>query len=201
MKRKTVSNQHRRGGVARLTLSDGIPKLQRTMSETGPSIPSEEEHAAVIVVEEPFGLAKESVTDTILNQPSGLTTVFDRIRYSSENDVAGLVKTYLENVLFALDATHEEIHSEIATFNIRPDLLVVSVRGIPIGVIEVKKPDVPGKPTAMDHPNVLGELFNFFAPSSKFPWNFPCIWNSYQHERVESGVATGGGKWQFRRRR
>jgi len=166
MKRKI--NPGFRDGVKDLTLSDGIPRLQRTISETGPSIPSDEEHAKVQVVEKSFGLADESIMAPMMNHPSGLSTVHGRIRYSSENDVAGLVKTYLERILYALGATDVEIHSEIATFNIRPDLWVVSVRGIPMGVVQVKKPDVPGKPKALDHPNVLGELFDFLRHLPNF---------------------------------
>jgi hypothetical protein len=135
MKRKI--NPGVRDGVKDLTLSDGIPRLQRTISETGPSIPSDEEHAKVQVVEKSFGLADESIMAPMMKHPSGLTTVNGRIRYSSKNDVAGLVKPYLEGVLYALGATDVEIHSEIATFNIRPDLWVISVREIPMGVVEV----------------------------------------------------------------
>ena len=166
MKRKL--NPGNPDGVKELTLSDGIPRLERTISETGPSIPSDEEHAKIQVVQKQFGLADDSITGPMMSLSSGLKSVHGRIRYSSENDVAGLAKIYLESILYALGASDVEIHSAIATFNIRPDLWNVSVRGIHIGVVEVKKPDVPGKPKALQHANVLGELFDFLRHLPNF---------------------------------
>ena len=65
-------------------------------------------------------------------------------------------------IIIALDLEHEvEIHSNIGTFNVRPDLCVVTVHAIPVGVIEVKKPDIPAGVTGLSHPNALGELFHF----------------------------------------
>lgn len=82
------------------------------------------------------------------------------------------MKTYLENVLYALGATDVEIHSATATFNIRPDLWVVSVRGIPIGVVGVKKTDVPGKPEALGIQMYWASFLIFYATyrtSTEFP--------------------------------
>lgn len=162
MKRKylhSVNPKKGKGDEEIRSLSDGIPRLRRTISETGPSIPSEDEHAAVSWQEKPFGLISENVWDLIKDRPSRLFTEGGRIVYSSENDIAGLVKSYILAIVGALGLGNSvELHSEIGTFQIRPDRWLVSVHGVPIGVVEVKKPDVPRKPAALFHPNVLGEL-------------------------------------------
>lgn len=152
-----------------LTFGDGIPLVERTITETGPSIPSEEEHPAVDFEEKPFGLLSRDIFNGIQGDSSGISTMYGRVRYASENDIAGLVKNFVFHILSSMGYGDDaEVHSEVATFSIRPDLWVVSIRGIPVGVIEVKKPDVPGKPSAMSHPNVLGELFDFMKHLPNF---------------------------------
>lgn len=167
MKRKSRNQAKRKQP---LTFSNGIPKLQRTISETGPSIPSEKEHASVRFEVRPFGVAPSKIWDEIKNEVSYLTpTRGGRIVYSSENDIAGVVKQFVTAIILALDLEDDvEVHSEIGTFNIRPDLWVVTIHGIPVGIIEVKKPDIPGGVVALDHPNVLGELFDFMKHLPNF---------------------------------
>lgn len=191
MKRRYLhqpKQQSRRRAV--LTLADGIPTLRRTISETGPSIPSDKEHKPASFAEAPFGLIPEDAWNHMLpaQVPSRLhTSPSGELIYSSENDVAAFVKSYVSAVVEAIglgDAV--ELHSEIGTFNVRPDLWVVSVTGVSVGVIEVKKPDVAGKPSAMSHPNVLGELYDFLKHLSNFYGVSPCF-----------GVLTNMNNWRF----
>lgn len=152
-----------------LLFEDGIPRLRRTISETGPSVPTENEHPAVSFEEKNFGLLSGEVFDLVKNDMSGLQTVQGCVTYASENDVANRVHNVVFNVLGALGfSTLASVHSEVATFNIRPDILVVEVRRIPIGVIEVKKPDKDSKIVGMQHPNILGELFDFMEHLPNF---------------------------------
>ena len=159
------------------TFGEGIPRLRRTISETGPSIPSEEEHAAVSFTEAAFGLLSEDDWDYMSQKSSRLyANSQGELVYSSENDVAAHVKTFMSAVLQAMGlADAVELHSEIGTFNVRPDIWVVSIDGVPIGVIEVKKPDVPGKPSGMSHPNILGELYDFLKHLPNFYGVSPCF--------------------------
>jgi len=142
-----------------LTSFDGIPRLQRTISETGPS---ETEHASVRFAVRPYGVAFVTLWDESKILPNLQAMRVGSIVYSTKNDIAGVVKTFVTSIIIALDLEEDVgVDSEIGMFNIRPVLLAVTVYGIPVGVIEVKKPDVPGGVAALDHPNVLGELFNF----------------------------------------
>lgn len=176
-----------KGDVKIRLIRDGIPQLRRTISESGPSIPSEKEHASVEWVEKEFGSASESIWEVVKKEPSRLFTDRGFLVYSSENDVSGLVKSFLQAIVSAMGLNGEvEIHSEIGTFNIRPDLWIVAVWGIPVGVVKVKKPDTPRSPKAMSHPNVLGELFDFMKHLPNFYGVSPCF-----------GILTNLNSWRF----
>lgn len=185
MKRKSKKRAKRKQP---LTFYDGIPELQRTISETGPSIPSEKEHASVQFVVRPFGVAPSTIWDEIKHGVSYLSpTRGGSIVCSTENDIAGEVKKFLTGLILALGLEDDvELHSEIGTFNIRPDLWVVTHHGIAVGVVEVRKPDVPGGVIALDHPNVLGELFDFM----KHPPNFCGVTPAF-------GIVTNLNSWRM----
>ena len=79
--------------------------------------------------------------------------------YSTANDIAFIVKQFLTTLINALDLEEDvQVHSAIGTFTVRPDLWAVTIHGIAVGIIQVKKPDIPGGVVGLDHPNVLGEL-------------------------------------------
>lgn len=166
VKRKPIERKHSEP----LLFIDGIPPLQRTISESGPSIPSAKDHPPVDATQKEFGLAPSTIWDEIKNQQSYLIpTRGNKIVYSSENDIAGVVKVFLTALIRALDLDYAvEIHSEVGTFDIRPDMWVVTIHGIPVGVIEVKKPDIPGGVEGLKHPNVLGELYDFMKHLPNF---------------------------------
>ena len=176
-----------KGDVKIRLIGDGIPQLRRTISESGPSIPSEKEHASVEWLVKEFGPASESVWKAVKEEPSRLFTDGGFLVYSSENDIAGLVKSFLQAIVSAMGLNGEvEIHSEVGTFNIRPDLWIVTVSGIPVGIVEVKKPDTLRSPKAMSHPNVLGELFDFIKHLPNFYGVSPCF-----------GILTNLNSWRF----
>lgn len=164
----TTRRKRRKKWVERPNLGDDIPRARRTISETGPSIPSDEEHATVRWIEKDFGLLNERSFENIKNYPMGLIATNGAVEYGTENDVAGHVKTLVTHVLIALDADDAAVYSEIATFNLRPDLWVVIHGGLPIGVIEVKKPDIDNGVKGMENANVLGELFDFMEHLPNF---------------------------------
>ena len=82
-----------------------------------------------------------------------------RIVHSPKNDIAALVKTFLTTIIVSLDLEDDvKLHSKISTFNVGLDLWAVRNHGIPVGVIEVKTPDISGGASAMKHPNALDEI-------------------------------------------
>ncbi|KAL3919272.1 MAG: hypothetical protein SGILL_003835 [Bacillariaceae sp.] len=187
-RKRNRRNPAERGEViVECKIADGVPLVQRTITETGPSIPSEIEHKSVTFEEKPFGLFSVQDFDRIKGSSSGLVTKHGTIRFSSENDLAQEVKTLINRIIIALDLYDEaEVHSEVATFNIRQDLWVVTMRGVPVGVIEVKKPDIKGKVKGMSHPNVLGELYDFMRHLPNFYGVSPVF-----------GIVTNFVSWRF----
>ena len=169
-----------------LVFEDGFPPLRRIISETGPSVPTEEEHSKVSFEEKDFGLISDEVFNVVKSDNSGLKTVRGCITYAFENDIANRVYDVVFSVLGALGFSKDtSIHSEVATFNIRPDMWVIEVRQIPIGVIQVKKPDKDGKTVGMQHPNILGELYDFMKHLPNFYGVYPVF-----------GVLTNLAEWR-----
>ena len=113
MSKLTTRRKRPKKWIERPKLGDEIPRARRTISETGPSIPSDEEHATVKWTVKDFGLFDESSFNTIKNYPMGLVATNGAVEYSSENDVAGHVKTLVTHLLIALDLNDVAVYSEI----------------------------------------------------------------------------------------
>lgn len=153
----------------RLTLAQDLPPLKRQCTESGPSIPTDNEHKAVSFVARPFGLLDETAYKGLEHHETDIRVVDGVVRYATENDIAIKVCEYLRSILDGLGlAGHVEVYTEIGIFNVRPDLWVVTLLGAPIGVVEVKKPDLIGKQPCLNHPNVLGELYDFMSRLESF---------------------------------
>ena len=151
------------------TLGEGIPRLKRLVSETGPSIPTDEEHEKVAFRVRDFGLLGQETFSEIKDFRTKLEVIDGRITYVTENDIALTVRSFVASIVDALGLSGDiKVYTEIGVFKLRPDLWVVTLHAMPIGVIEVKKPDILGNETALDHPNVLGELYDFMKHLPNF---------------------------------
>jgi Family of unknown function (DUF5898) len=152
------------------TLEEGLPPVKRHITETGASIPTDAEHVGVKFYVKPFGLLSDVGFNDIKKYKTDLVAKKDEpILYASENDIAILVVVFLRSVLTSFGlADYARVFTEVGVFRIRPDAWVVTAQGVPVGVVEVKKPDAPGKPSALNHPNVLGELYDFMARLKNF---------------------------------
>jgi hypothetical protein len=120
------------------------------------------------LVEKKFGsLSVESWTEICGCQ----SRVWDDARgssviFASEGDIAGLVAGIVKDLI--KDA---KVFLEVGPFAVRPDLWVLTLYGTPIGVVEVKKPDVCVKlngKIVLEEPTVLGELYDFMFQLPNF---------------------------------
>ena len=151
------------------TLGEGIPQLKRLVSETGPSIPTDEEHAKVSFHVKEFGLLGTETFSEIKDFRTKLEVIDGRITYVTENDIALTVRSFVGSIVDALGLSGDiKVYTEIGVFKLRPDLWVITLHATPIGVIEVKKPDILANETALDHPNVLGEIYDFMKHLPNF---------------------------------
>ena len=102
MSKLTTRRKRQKKWIERPNLGDEIPPVRRTTSETGPSIPSDKEHATVQWTVQDFGLFDEKSFESIKNYPMGLVVATTNngaaVEYSSVNDVAGHVKTLVTHI-------------------------------------------------------------------------------------------------------
>ena len=98
-----------------------------------------------------------------------LDVIDGRITYVTENDIALTVRSFVGSIVDALGLSGDiKVYTEIGVFKLRQDLWVVTLHAMPIGVIEVKKPDILSNETALNHPNALGELYDFMKHLPNF---------------------------------
>ena len=72
---------------------------------------------------------------------------------------------FLSDVLYECGLSESlTLTPEMGTFELRPELWVLRVAGMPVGVVEVKK---PGK-GVLDHENVLGEVYDYLLHLPNF---------------------------------
>ncbi len=89
--------------------------------------------------------------------------------WASESDIHGLVKETLQSVLKNMDlASKLTLHNELSVFEMRPDMWIVTSEGVPVGVVEVKKPDKNNKNTVLDHKNVFGQIYDYMMRLRSF---------------------------------
>jgi hypothetical protein len=91
------------------------------------------------------------------------------LKYSTETDIAVLVSSTLIDIATAIarplgDARRLNIGHGLELVGDRPDIWVMLRRGRPVGVVEVKKPDIGQKEPggdALSHKKILGELYDY----------------------------------------
>lgn len=90
---------------------------------------------------------------------------------STEQDVADYVKTFIVDIIAALDLP-VRITAELQIFSVRPDMWVIlNADSTPIGAIEIKKPSSHVRADPVDifnHPLVLGELYDQMKQIQQF---------------------------------
>ena len=117
--------------------------------------------------EKNFGVMPKEDFQKIAHNPSRCWFDCDdetgHVSYASENDVAVLVSGLVKDINKAMGLDLETV-TEIGAFGLRPDVWVVTWNMIPVGVIEVKKPEedeIGSGESVLDEPTVLGELYDF----------------------------------------
>ena len=135
--------------------------FQQNSTVSPPSVPTEQEHSSCVRIEtdlpyypavpEKVLKGTNSIWETVHSMSNGAKFRF----YSSEDDIAYIVRRYLESILSAL-ALPLDFNAEITIKQIRPDICVLLKGKFVVGVVEVKK---PGN-NVLQQPTVLGELLD-----------------------------------------
>jgi hypothetical protein len=142
---------------------NGLPPLAQYVSSSSPS--KNKKHDEVKRFDE-FPLGRVEVPEMNLRATSVILLQSQNSRgnelaYGSESDIAGYVKIFIRDVLVACGLNEEiDLFSECSDGVYRPDIWIVrNKNGMPLGVIEVKKPksNLLGDPSL----RVMGQLFDY----------------------------------------
>ena len=148
-------------------VSDGFPPLgPRALSSSTPSINRQHNTATIIaLVGRTFGVCTglrliAAPSSTWLNAEST-----GKFGWTTESDVQFKVRLVFGDICASTDLKgHLEFHNELSVFGTAPDMWVMSVRGRPVGVVEVKK---PGR-GILDKPEVAGQMYDYLKRLRSF---------------------------------
>eukprot|EP00035_Acanthoeca_spectabilis_P016954 m.353756 g.353756 ORF g.353756 m.353756 type:complete len:590 (+) comp16593_c2_seq27:577-2346(+) len=148
-----------------LRFDEGFPELKKIATISEASIPTNEEHAKVKPVLHDIGTLDDATWEKIKAFSSGIGPVgpdekstSGTYTYASETCIAHIVRACIERLVGVLGLP-AQIISEVEVWRRRPDLWIITLQGEPIGSVEVKKP-AQSSDKGMDHPNVLGEVYD-----------------------------------------
>ncbi len=145
---------------------NGLPGLQRQGVGAGSlSSPSENHaHVPALFEEKAFVLLPDL---TILPEQSSVWATHhnNQLKWHSESDIQGFVRQALGDIIAAAGLQNRiELANELGVVDLRVDIWLVLTNGVPIGVVEVKK---PGK-TVMNSPNLFGQIFDYMLQLQAF---------------------------------
>lgn len=166
-------------------LGDGLPELVQNLTLSPPSVPPEKEHASCrrSVRDFPFGTAESvdisGAANTVWRRATTRSDGSRYLLYSSEDDIVYFVRSFMEDILFALDLPLN-FSAEVTIKQIRPDLCVLLLGMYLVGVVKVKK---PGHDVLLE-PTVLGESLDQMLLVEGFYGMGPVI-----------GILTTGDEW------
>ena len=105
-----------------------------------------------------------------------------KLRHTAEASVQSYVVSVLKDVIYELGLNHAlEMTKEVATFGMRPDAWVMTLLGLPVGVVEVKNPG----DGALSDERVAGELYDYMM---RLP--------NFYGTREAFGILTSYRKWR-----
>jgi hypothetical protein len=84
--------------------------------------------------------------------------------WHTEASIVDLVSSVLNDVIYECGLPFLSLAKELGTFELRPDLWLMRSGGLPVGVVEVKKPGEG----VLDNQSVLGELYDYLLHLPNF---------------------------------
>jgi hypothetical protein len=159
-------------------------------NRSGASIPTEEQHASCELRECNFFAVDPSSTPRLKANAAWIETSVagdgtKYVVYRTEEDIVTCVRNYMSSIIQALNLDIR-LSGEIGIKHIRPDICAVTSNGHIVGVIEIKLPAKgKSKQPVLNHPNVLGELYDQMQLVRGFYGTGPVI-----------GILTTGVEWK-----
>ncbi len=145
---------------------NGLPSLQRQSVGAGsPSSASENQaHVQAEFVEKAFVLLPD-LTLRAEGRSVWETHHNNQLKWHSESDIQGFVRQALGDIIAAAGLQDRiELANELGVVDLRVDIWLVLMNGVPIGVVEVKK---PGE-SIMNSPYLFGQIFDYMLQLQAF---------------------------------
>lgn len=147
---------------------DGIPPLGKRSGSRSRGSVSKEKHDDAVLFERQFGLFPD---EYLCRQDTPALWFIHQLNansndWGSESDIQGMVKQVLQTAIFTVGLEGKiKCFNELSIFDLRPDIWIVCVGKIPIGVVEVKE---PGADDALQSPYVQGQIFDYMLRLQSF---------------------------------
>ena len=143
----------------------GLPQPP-TQVRSEPSGTTQNNHEKAVCKKGSFRILTEALDE---NNDSSLTWTYrnkkKRNVFGSENAIQYLVSNVLMDCVSLASLEDKiDIHSELGSFGGRPDLYIVTHMGVPIGVVEVKRPHE----NILDNDLVHGQLYDYMLRLKTF---------------------------------
>jgi len=165
------------------TIFAGLPALSpQRISSSAASIPHDHERAELIECEfKPLSDLPQHTTYPSVIRAYARNSPLD---WASESDVQGFVKMVMKDAINAVNLDHLLCcYNELSVFRWRTDIWIVVNRfGVPVGVIEVKKPDE----MILHNPHTHGQVLDYMYRLKHF-----------FGQSVQFGIATTYKKWRL----
>lgn len=146
--------------------SDGIPPLDEQPTGSSGGASRNDLHEPANLSERVFC----PLQDLRLERGGSIWGMYNarnnHLPWGSEKDIQTYVKEVIVSAIDAVGLKAElQCQEELSIFNVRPDIwIVTSNHGIPVGVIEVKKPD----DSIMKDPVVHGQIYDYMLRLQSF---------------------------------
>ncbi|CAG8631081.1 8882_t:CDS:1, partial [Paraglomus occultum] len=163
-------------------LTDGLPPLGGEIGNRTDSS-QREDHEDAVIDHSMFTLIKDI---SLSNKPSLIWQLFENkgnFDYCSETSIANCVSVVLADIVYAMGREKElSFREEMPFRQQRPDIWVVSFHGLPVGIIEIKKPS----DKIMDSPQLGGQVFDYLTMLQSFygiKWHFAIV-STYRQWKI-----------------
>jgi hypothetical protein len=149
----------------------GIPPLGQRLGSKSKGSVSKEKHEDATIEERTFGCLPD---ESLCKQDNNLLWLQYEVKgrrndWGSESDIQGMVKQVLDMAIYTVGLQGElKCFNELSIFDLRPDIWVVCNGGVPIGVVEVKKPCEDEAPPALQNSYVQGQIFDYMLRLQSF---------------------------------
>jgi len=162
---------------------NGLPPLGGEIGNSTDSL-QREDHKNAVITNSMFTLIRGIL---LSNKPSSIWQLFEnkgrKFEYSSKTSIANYISVVLTDIVYAMGRENEfNFLEEMPFCQMWPDIWVVLSHGLPVGIIDIKKPS----DKIMDSPQLGGQVFDYLTMLQSFygiKWHFAIV-STYRQWKI-----------------